>query len=554
MNNKILNIKWRKSILLPTASLRASLFLLGCLAMAPAGHGQWSYWYPGSGDWSDASLWDPLGTLPDNTRNVDIRGAVNITGPAASASSYVNGGTVNVMTGGGWTNSNLFIADLTSGQNGVMTISGGGTVATSGEGRVESAAEARVTGAGSLWDVASYLQLGIAIGGTAGGTLEVSADGSVKTPEIFFYNNSTLVVGAPSGQTAVAPGNVDVLNLTGGAESTLIFNHADTSGSYAFSANINGINLLHESGITTLSSGIGSVSSATVAGGNLYLKSPLMANEISVKNGGNLTARLTPSSGPSFAPLSAPHISVEAGGTLNAFSGLTVPAGGSVVVNGTLSHLAWLGAGTTSLSITDGTTLSGNGRLSATTITIGDDGILAPGNSPGKLEVSALGGHIWEGGGIYEWEINAAGGVQVANWDLIDVIHGPLNITADSSNPFILKLSSLNTGNTPGALIDWDPTQNYDWPIASVTGPLGIIDGFDPGDIFIDYESAFDDYNTIDGVFSLNHVGNSLVLHYEANDITAIPEPGSAVALALLLTSSVGLHRQRGKKSRSQGS
>lgn len=526
-----------------TLALRA-VFLFGCLGVAPFGYGQWSTWNPVGGDWSDSSSWDPSGTLPDSTRNVDIRGAVDITGSAASANSYVNGGTVNVMTGGEWTNSNLFISDLTSGQNGVMTISGGGTVATSGDARVESAAEAKVAGSGSLWSAPS-LEVGTAVAGTPGGTLEVSDGGEAQAEQIQLHNASRLVVGAPSGQAAVAPGIVNVSILEGDTESTLVFNHTDNGGSYAFPADIWNVNVRHESGHTTFSGLQVSTGSTIVEGGTLSVNSWLTANEISVKNGGTLSA---------FAPLGASNISVEAGGTLNAWSALYVPAGGSIVVDGSLSHVRLGGGAPTSLPITNGTTLGGSGTITVGSLTIGDGGIVAPGNSPGTLEVNTIGGHIWEGGGTYQWEINNAGGAAGFQWDLINVLNGSLNITATNANKFTLELISLLPGNTPGSLEGWNPLNDYEWTI--LTAANGGIDaglgGFDPGAFDLDL-TAFEAFNATDGIFSLAQEDDSLVLHYEAN-VSAVPEPGSAVALALLLTSSVGLHRQRGKKSRSQGS
>ena len=178
-------------------------------------------------------------------------------------------------------------------------------------------------------------------------------------------------------------------------------------------------------------------------------------------------------------------------------------------------------------------TLSGGGTISGL-VTI--EGTLSPGNSAGQLTGTDA---IWESGGLYDWEIQALTGAPGAAWDHF-LLTGELRLNATSTNPFIIQLSSL-------AALDEADALGKSWVIATAEG--GIIGSLDAlkldgdGSIFSHY-AGLGSFN-----LSVGNAGKDLVLSYDAT-ISSIPEPGSAVTLAVLLTSSIGLHRQRRKGKR----
>ena len=208
----------------------------------------------------------------------------------------------------------------------------------------------------------------------------------------------------------------------------------------------------------------------------------------------------------------------------NDYTGTTTVSEGTLIING--DHSAATGAVNVGGGILDAT-LAGSGTLGGTT-TIGANGFLSPGNSPGTMTITNL---DWNDGGTYLWEINAdlasSGGEGVdSGWDLI-------NVTSD-----------------------WDIsgiTSSFNIDITSLTNPgniAGLADGFDySGKAYLDpYESftilsfgsltgTFDasEFNLLTGNFAnskvdwnIDIVGNDLVLN-----AVFVPEPSSAALLGL---------------------
>lgn len=188
--------------------------------------------------------------------------------------------------------------------------------------------------------------------------------------------------------------------------------------------------------------------------------------------------------------------------------------GGSFVYN---SSSAYSGA----LTLTNGT-VGGRGNLSNTALTIGANGRLSPGNSPGALNT---GSETWASSGIYTWEINKANGGEGTDpgWDVVN-INGNLSITATSSSKFTIDLTGLNLSNVAGAVNSFNNTQNYTWTIASVTGS---IIGFDAAAFNLDLTNFTSNNSIGTGSFSIVQSGNDINLQFNG-----VPEPSTHLLLA----------------------
>jgi|GEM_PF-1498929 len=161
-------------------------------------------------------------------------------------------------------------------------------------------------------------------------------------------------------------------------------------------------------------------------------------------------------------------------------------------------------------------------------------GAVAPGGSPGTL---ASGAQTWSGGGVYRWELSNATGAPGAGYDQLSAGASPINITATATNPFILKLVTLN-GGSPGLAANFNLASNYVWTIATGGG----ITGFAPDRVVID-ASEFQN-PTGAGVFALEQSGGNLRLRYSYQlgiATTTLPVGATNQAYAATLTASGGL-------------
>lgn len=155
-------------------------------------------------------------------------------------------------------------------------------------------------------------------------------------------------------------------------------------------------------------------------------------------------------------------------------------------------------------------TVGGTGNMGNTEIVLGAGQAIAPGNSIGTL---LTGSQTWGDGGVYEWEIGDWNGTTPGEgWDLLN-INGTLSITAENSEPFVLRLQEFGfTGFVE---------EDRSFVIATASGGLT---GFDTGKFALD-TSGFAHGS---GQWLLGLEKNSLLLHY-----AAVPEPGlSALFLA----------------------
>jgi subtilase family serine protease len=114
-------------------------------------------------------------------------------------------------------------------------------------------------------------------------------------------------------------------------------------------------------------------------------------------------------------------------------------------------------------------------------------------------------GIVFNPGSSYIWEISDA----ATNWDWLN-ISGALNVEANSTNPFTIKIISLTASNTPGLAANFSGASNYHWIIATATGGLT---NFNPNSFAVD-ASAFG--NAFGGNFGVVQQGTNLVLQYVA--------------------------------------
>ncbi len=186
----------------------------------------------------------------------------------------------------------------------------------------------------------------------------------------------------------------------------------------------------------------------------------------------------------------------------SSYTGITTVEQGSLWVSGRL---------VSGVKIKSGATLGGTGTVGAVVIERGS--IIAPGNSPGTLHT---GSQIWNGGGIYLWEINAITGKAGTNWDLLDV-NGTLTLNSTAQDRFTITII--------GNLVGLNVAQSYEWTILTASGGFDGI--FDPDKI------AFD-LTRFTGIpegmeFRAQFQDNALFVK-----LFAIPEP-SAVFLSLTM-------------------
>ena len=200
---------------------------------------------------------------------------------------------------------------------------------------------------------------------------------------------------------------------------------------------------------------------------------------------------------------------------------LALGASGSIFNSGNIN----LDAGAfLDVTATGGYSLSAGQSLNGTGTVVGNlvvaaDSTLAPGNSPGTMNF--VGNLDFAADGIYSWEINDPIGTagDDTGWDLAS-INGQLSITATASNPFEIKINSLDIFNSPGELAGLLPNTSQVWTIASATGGIS---GFSQS-VFTLNTAGFT--SPVVGSFAILLNGNNLNLQFNT-----VPEPSSLMIL-----------------------
>lgn len=214
----------------------------------------------------------------------------------------------------------------------------------------------------------------------------------------------------------------------------------------------------------------------------------------------------------------------------NTYTGSTLITGGKLVVNNTTGS----GTGTGNVSIGNGGLLTGTGSISGI-VTNAPGGSLSAGNEIGVLN---LGSTVWFGGATNRWDLQNATGSAGTGWDLLN-INGTLTLTATAADQAFIDVTSFTLGGTPGAAVNFDPSQSYLWTIVQTTG--GIF--FAPG------ESELTVFDLLTGNFTNPLNGGTFGVARSTDgrqlnvSYTPIPEPGKASLLGLGLCGLVYFRR-----------
>ena len=401
-------------------------------------------------------------------------------------------GTVTVSGAGStWTNSSYLVVGNYG--TAALTVANGGSV-SSAVGQIGSGSggsgTATITGLGSSWttkDAGGSLL----VGGVGTGMLtildggSVNVDGGLGSVVLGWTGVGLLNIGAPLGGDAAAGGMVEAASVTtANGSGTVQFNTTASSSSPYYFTN-----------------------DGTSAGRAVVIAD---ATQVINTNGYNvLTAANTYTGGTTIT-----------GGTLaagnNASLGLSTVTldGGRLNINAgvTLTNPVNFGS--------NGGTLGGNGAFGSS-ISVGSNIIVSPGNSPGTLTFGA--GLTFDQAGAYDWQIQSVTGTpgQSTTWDLVSV-DGALNITATPGSPFTIKVLSLDPLGLPGFVSDFSSGNSYSWTMASATGGIS---GFDQS-VFAINASGFQ--NPLgSGSFFLTSDGTNLMMNF-----TPVPEPSTYALMA----------------------
>jgi fibronectin-binding autotransporter adhesin len=232
------------------------------------------------------------------------------------------------------------------------------------------------------------------------------------------------------------------------------------------------------------------------------------------------------------------------------FSGAARITAGTLAIGGSntlaaasridVSQGAVLSATTAGLAVVNAQTLGGYGTIDGGVTFLGGS-ILSPGGSVGEL--SQTGAAVFSGNASYLFEITNPTGVPGTGWDLFTT--DSLSITASSSSPYLVSLTSLTTGtsSTPGPMTGWNPDTSYAWLLVNTNSS---ITGFDPAAFTID-TTNFTPYNDVNGMFSIARGdtvtgGNATELYVV---YAAVPEPAGLALAGIGLAVTGWLARRR---------
>jgi len=434
------------------------------------------------------------------TATVEVSQAANLMadrievgqGTSSTGLVVVNGmGTTLTSTSTSAINGNMVVGDF---GKGTLLIENGGSVAVLSGARVghqysfagSGNGTVTVTGTGSEWSVA----LGISLANAAStvGVVNLNDQGLIKTSNVskghapaaakFAFDGGELRLTANQAAlfSSFSAGEVE-LKTAGGTINTQSFD-------VSTNASIGG-----EGGVTK--SGTGRL---RMTGAHTYTGSTtLLQGTMTVDGAGSINETS----------------SLTINGAVLQYSSSVDYAGGAVnFVEGTLSGTNWQG------------NLSG--------LTIGENQVIAPGNSPG----TAMGvDQTWAGLGRYEWEIDNATGVAGTNWDSVD-LSGILTLTSSTIAPFVVEVKSLLDDHSPGQALNFDLNTSYTWLIASAGTTIS---SFDPSIFSVDLTYFVNPYNGTWLVGRGDLFGfsdNELYLRYSAIS-SPVPEPTTALLVIL---------------------
>lgn len=289
-----------------------------------------------------------------------------------------------------------------------------------------------------------------------------------------------------------APPYVAVLGAGGPAGRVTLLNSHIAYG-LTFNSVSSGAYAVAGIGALTLSNGITANASATV--GVPVIMGANQTWQVATNQTLNVTGAIT---GNGALTVNAAGGILALGGN-NTFTNRLTVNGGTVLVNGSLSASA--------VNVAGAGTLGGTGMLSGpVTLT----GTITPGGS--NVGTLTTGGETWNSGGTYLFNVGNATNSAGLSWLNIN---GALNVAAGTANPFTIKLISLNTNGTAGALAGFASGNSYIWPLATASGGLT---NFSPAKFTVNTNGF---RNAVTGNFSVSTNGNSLALVYTGPTLAA---------------------------------
>ncbi len=331
-----------------------------------------------------------------------------------------------------------------------------------------------------------------------------------------------------SGDTRVAEGTLVLGNANALQNSTLDMNTED-AGDVGFgtlsAATLGGLSGSRDLALANASAGAVAVSVGGNGASTQY--DGILSGAGSLVKAGNGALTLTGANTYIGATtVSAGTLELAAGGSINESSGITLNGG-------TLSCNSYT-ALTAPLTLTGGTLKGGGTIVNAAALVIGAGVTIAPGNSSGML---ATGSQEWNGGGTYQWEMDAVSGTGpqdgtglqgvTPGFDFLAIV-GELTLNATALNKFVIDITGI------GSVAGWDPSATYSWTVVTAD----TLHNFDVNAFLLKTDKFTDNNAMAANGFSLGQSGNSIVLNY-------VPEPGTAGLLALGALAILGRRRRR---------
>lgn len=426
---------------------------------------------------------------------------------AKSPNTNAVGGNVTVDGG-----TLKWLAGEQMGNGAALNLSNGGAVNLNGNtetlGTFTNSGGTFSTGAGTL----------IGTGATvtwSGGTNTINDGGVVQDSHIVISGGINTVEGGASGGTLRLEAGGAGLEMSGGSTLTLNSDNA-VPGKLSLKG---GVSSSGDS-MVTIASGLSNTNKGVIDlnGG---------VRTLTVGNGASVVDMLI------SAPIANGGLTKLGGGTLqltgtNTYTGQTTVSAGVMLVDGSIAGAVSVD----SLSISEFGTLGGNGTI-AGTLDVSNYGVLAPGSSIGTLASGAL---TFNNGAVFAYEMNAG----TAAADLIKVT-GDLTIFGDVN----LDLANLSpvafAPNTTISLISYTGAWNHHYFIFE-------------GNVLEDNEGFTDGYNNWRIVYGAPSGGLNVgegesgkFVNLTNTQLTAVPEPGSLLALGCLVGAGTFLRSRRRK-------
>jgi autotransporter-associated beta strand protein len=329
------------------------------------------------------------------------------------------------------------------------------------------------------WTAASF------DGGAATAAQEIAQFGTPGIGDLIPAVSGTVTVGAIRFQDEnvydLQDGGTGLVQLQGASGGSAFIVAASASVDHTVSVNLS---LVTDLRVDTQVSGQGVTIAGDISGAGNLVKAGAGTLTLS---GTNTIGATTVSEG-----------TLNVTGDMSGSSGIGVEGSGQLTGNGTV----------TTITVQSGATYSGSFSGTMTELSIGNGGTMAPGASVGTLAVPGDG--VWAGLGTYEWEINDATGTAGVSpgWDLTTYT-GSLDISATSGSKFTVELVTLS-GASSGEMLNFSPTTNYSWTIATTVGG---VTNFDASKFTLGLSGM---QNSAPGTFSIGQSGDDIVLSYAA--------------------------------------